>query len=174
MLPNSFQTSRLILRPIALSDARAIFDRYAQDPDVTRFLTWRPHTRIEQTEAYVSRCIAAPSSRTYVLLARDEGTLVGAFDLRHSERCRMGYGYVLARAFWGQGLMTEALVEVTRWALSQPGIWRIGDVCDVENLASVRVMEKAGLTREGVARRWEVHPNLSDEPRDCFSYSRVR
>jgi RimJ/RimL family protein N-acetyltransferase len=35
-------------------------------------------------------------------------------------------------------------------------------------------MEKAGLTREGVLRRWSVHPNISDEPRDCFSYSRIR
>jgi [ribosomal protein S5]-alanine N-acetyltransferase len=71
---------------------------------------------------------------------------------------------VLARPTWGQGLMTEALSEVVGWALRQPGIWRIGDVCDVENLASARVMEKAGLEREGVLRRWGVHPNLGEVP----------
>jgi ribosomal-protein-alanine N-acetyltransferase len=70
--------------------------------------------------------------------------------------------------------MTEALTEVAGWALSQPDIWRIGDVCDVENLASARVMEKAGLTCEGVLRRWMTHPNACDEPRDCFSYAKVR
>ena len=70
--------------------------------------------------------------------------------------------------------MTEVLAEVARWAMTQPDVWRIGAVCDVENRASARVMEKAGLTREGVLRRWLVHPNVSDEPRDCFSFARTR
>ena len=70
--------------------------------------------------------------------------------------------------------MTEALFEVVRWALQQERVFRIGAVCDVENLGSARVMEKAGLVREGVLRRWMMHPNVSDEPRDCFSYARVR
>jgi RimJ/RimL family protein N-acetyltransferase len=70
--------------------------------------------------------------------------------------------------------MTEALAEVVRWALYQDTIWRIGAVCDVENVASARVMEKVGLTKEGILRRWIMHPNVSDLPRDCFSYARVR
>jgi [ribosomal protein S5]-alanine N-acetyltransferase len=70
--------------------------------------------------------------------------------------------------------MTEALAEVTRWALDREDIWRIGDVCDVENLASARVMEKVGMTRDGLLRRWTMHPNVSDEPRDCFSFAKVR
>ena len=53
--------------------------------------------------------------------------------------------------------MTEALGEVVRWALDRDDIWRIGDVCDVENLASARVMGKAGMTREGLLRRWIIH-----------------
>jgi ribosomal-protein-alanine N-acetyltransferase len=70
--------------------------------------------------------------------------------------------------------MTEALTVAAEWALSQPGIWRIGDVCDTENGASARVMENAGLLREGLLRRWAVHPNISDVPRDCFIFSKVR
>jgi len=70
--------------------------------------------------------------------------------------------------------MTEVLTEVAGWALSQPPVFRIGAVCDVENVGSARVMEKAGLVREGLLRRWLMHPNLSTEPRDCFSYARGR
>jgi len=70
--------------------------------------------------------------------------------------------------------MTEALTAVVTWALAQPDIWRIWAVTDVDNTASTRVMEKAGLTREGVLRRWIVHPNLSTDPRDCFCYARIR
>ena len=83
-------------------------------------------------------------------------------------------GYVLARPFWGRGLMTEALTEVAHWAMRQEGIWRIGAVCDVDNPASARVMEKSGLVREGVLRRWLIHPNLSPDPRDCYSYALTR
>jgi [ribosomal protein S5]-alanine N-acetyltransferase len=176
MLPDGFETSRLILRPIAQSDAPAIFHGYAQDRSVVRFLTFRPHQAIAETEAYIGRCTAAPTdkSRTYVLVARDDGRLLGAFDLRRPEPHRLGFGYVLARANWRRGLITEALTEVVGWGMRQDTIWRIGDVCDVENLASARVMEKAGQGREGILRRWIIHPNMSAAPRDCFSYARTR
>ena len=174
MFPNAFSTARLVLRPVAPPDARLIFDSYAQDPEVTRFLTWRPHERIEQTQAYVAICLAASSSRTYVLIEQGSEKIIGALELRQSSPWCVGYGYVLARSSWGQGLMTEALATVADWALGQPGIWRIGDVCDVENLASARVMQKVGFTREGLLARWSVHPNVSGEPRDCFSFSKIK
>ena len=176
MLPERFETARLILRPIAPEDAPAIFTGYAQDPEVARFVIWRPHHGIADTEAYIARCMEAPTDRerTYALLGHVEGRLLGAFRLRRPESHRLECGYVLARAEWGRGLMAEVLTEVARWAMRQDVFWRIGAVCDVENRASARVMEKAGLTREGVLRRWIIHPNISAEPRDCFSYAMVR
>ena len=53
-------------------------------------------------------------------------------------------------------------------------IFRAEATCDVENGASACVMEKTGMTREGVLRRYTLHPNLSDEPRDSFLCARVR
>ncbi len=174
MLPDRFETARLILRPIASDDALPIFAGYAQDPEVVRYLTWRPHRFLAETEAYIGRCLATPPgrSRTYALIGRADGRLRGAFELRRPEPHRLDCGYVLARPYWRQGLMSEALSEVVRWAIRQDGIWRIEAVCDVENPASARVMEKAGLEREGILRRWLVHPNLGPEPRDCFSYAK--
>jgi RimJ/RimL family protein N-acetyltransferase len=176
MLPDRFETARLILRPIALQDAQAIFAGYAQDLEVVRFLIWRPHESIADTEAYISRCTAAPPdrSRTYALTGRADDRPLGAFELRRPEPHRLDCGYVLARDFWGRGLMTEALTQVALWAMRQTGIWRIGAGCDVENLASARVMEKAGLAREGILRRWIIHPNISSIPRDWLSYAKVR
>ena len=83
-------------------------------------------------------------------------------------------GYVLARRWWRQGLITEVLTEVTVWALRQPSVFRVGAVCDVDNIGSARVLEKAGFVRDGLLRRWLVHPNISNEPRDRYSYARVR
>jgi RimJ/RimL family protein N-acetyltransferase len=176
MLPDRFQTSRLVLRPIAAADAGAIFTSYAQDEAVTRFLTWRPHRDRSETDTYIARCLAASPllARTYLLTDRRDATVLGAFELRLKDGHRLEFGTVLARAWWGQGLMTEALETVAAWALAQPAIFRIGSVCDVENTGSARMMEKARLVREGLMRRWSVHPNISLEPRDCFLYGRAR
>lgn len=176
MLPDGFRTARLLLRPITPADAGAIFDSYAQDPEVTRFLTWRPHRSRAETDAYIAHCFAVPTNagRTYVLTAADDGAVFGAFDLRRTAGHRLDCGYVLARARWGRGLMTEVLTEVAIWALGQPSVFRLGAVCDTDNRGSARVMHKAGLIREGVLRRWLVHPNIGDEPRDCLSYARAR
>ncbi|MFO1028105.1 MAG: GNAT family N-acetyltransferase [Acetobacteraceae bacterium] len=170
MFPEHFTTERLLLRPVTLADAPAIFHGYAQDPEVSRFLLWRPHRSIEDTQAYLASCAAS----TYAITDRTGGALIGAFDLRQHEPWRLGFGYVLARPFWSRGLMTGALTAIADWALRQPGIWRIGDYVDVENAASARVMEKSGLQREGLLRRWGVHPNLGAEPRDCYVYGKVR
>jgi [ribosomal protein S5]-alanine N-acetyltransferase len=176
MLPPGFQTARLILRPIEVGDADAIFDGYAQDNEVTRYMTWRPHRNISDAHAFIAVCLATPRERslTYAITGRSDHRLRGVFELRRPAAYRLGYGYVLARQFWGQGLMSEALTAAVEWALAQSDVWRIGDVCDVDNLASARVMEKAGMTREALLRRWSMHPNVSSEPRDCFSYVKAR
>jgi [ribosomal protein S5]-alanine N-acetyltransferase len=175
-LPNKFETPRLVLRPIAAGDAPAIYAGYAQDAEVVRYLIWQPHRNISETEAYIADCLSAAAERecTYALTGRGDGSLLGAFALRRGPVHRLDCGYVLARAHWGQGLMSEALAAVADWAMAQPDIWRIGAVCDIDNRASARVMEKAGMRREGVLARWLIHPNIGPEPRDCYSYARVR
>jgi len=70
--------------------------------------------------------------------------------------------------------MSEALTSVVQWALAQPEIYRVWATCDIENLASARVLERIGMEREGVLRRWLVHPNVGNEPRDCLCYSVVK
>jgi ribosomal-protein-alanine N-acetyltransferase len=64
--------------------------------------------------------------------------------------------------------MPEVVRVIVDWALSQQSIYRICAFCDMENTASARVMEKVGMQREGLLRRYIIHPNISDEPRDCY------
>ena len=175
MFPDAFLTTRLLLRPIAPSAPRRPSPSNRCGPLCQeRPDEWRCYKRIDQTRAYIEACIAASSARTYVLVPRGSEKPIGALDLRRSTPWRFGFGYCLARSAWGRGLMTEALTEVADWSLRQDGVWRIGDVCDVDNAASARVMEKAGFAREGILKRWTIHPNVSKEPRDCISFGRVR
>jgi RimJ/RimL family protein N-acetyltransferase len=87
---------------------------------------------------------------------------------------RMTFGYCLARDAWGHGFATEAATAFVDFVLNNPAYWRIQAFCDVENRASARVLEKAGLKLEGTLRRYLLLPNRSDVPRDVFCYAKVR
>jgi len=176
MLPHEWSTRRLSLRPPRAEDAKAIFQGWATDATVTRYLSWRPHRRLEDTREFVERCVEAWRGTTrgvWLITHFGERPPIGTIELRvtgHSAEL----GYALARPAWGQGIMTEVVQTVTHMTLHDLPVARVAAVCDVENMASARVLEKAGLVREGHLRRYIVHPNLSDEPRDVYLYARTR
>ena len=174
--PEILQADRLILRPPIASDAAAIFESYTQDPDVTRYLMWRPHQRLADAEEYLERCHArrhAGTELTWMLTRRGDERVLGAIALR-PEGHKANIGYVLARAFWGQGFMSEAGRALLGEARHVDGLHRVWAVCDVDNHASARVMEKIGMEREGILRSWVIHPNISALPRDALCYAWVR
>jgi len=77
-------------------------------------------------------------------------------------------GYVLAKEYL---IMTEAARCVVEHAFTQQELYRVQGFCDVDNVASARVLEKVGMRREGTLRRYVVHPAVSSEPRDCYLYA---
>lgn len=177
MLPEVVKTERLRLRGPRPGDAAVIFEAYGQDPEVSRFMVWRPLSAISEAEAFVSEAISAWGSGerfAYVLeLVEAETEVVGMLDARiHGHMVE--FGYVLARAHWGHGLMPEALASVSDLALAAPSIYRLQATCDVDNTASARILEKCGYRMEGRHERYVVHPNLSEEPRPCLMYARCR
>lgn len=70
--------------------------------------------------------------------------------------------------------MREAVRGLVAWAMDQPEIYRVWAVCDPENVVSARLLESVGMQFEGRLRRWLVHPNISDSPRDCLCYAIVK
>jgi RimJ/RimL family protein N-acetyltransferase len=113
------------------------------------------------------------TSFRYELCIQGGEDAIGAIRLR-PEKTGVLLSYVLARRYWRRGLMTEALQFAVEWALDQPEVFRTYAFSDVDNLGSTRVMEKAGMTREGILRRWHVCPNIGPEPRDCIVCAKVR
>jgi ribosomal-protein-alanine N-acetyltransferase len=173
--PAELRTARLVLRRPIAADAAAIFAEYTQDPEVTRFLTWRPHREPWEAKRYIAEAITAWAGlrRRVYMLTLDAKRPIGALELRRSPH-GVSFGYVLARPYWRRGLMTEALAASVAWSLEQPDIWRLSSFCDIGNFASARVMEKAGLGFEAILQRWIVHPNLSPAPRDCRMHAQSR
>ena len=171
--PKILKTERLRLRRAKLADAEVIFREYAQDPEVTKYVSWRTHQNLEETREYVQMCLLAwdvGKAFHWVIERAEDKQLMGMIIARvNAEKWELGY--VLARSHWRQGYMTEALKVLIGWALKQKEIHRVWAVCDVDNIASARLMEKVGMQREGILKRWSVHPNISDEPRDSFCYA---
>ncbi len=174
--PETLQTARLILRKPREDDAPLIFRTYGQDAEVTRYLMWRPHTHVQDAQTAIQRFVSGWTSETrfcWLIVTRDADELVGSIAARKDEN-GVNLGYLLARSHWGRGLMTEAVAAIVRWAFSDPSIFRVWAVCDVENRASARVLEKAGFLCEGVLKQWSLQPNVSAIPRDCYSYAQTR
>jgi RimJ/RimL family protein N-acetyltransferase len=174
--PQTLKTERLKLRKVKLSDAEAIFRQYAQDPEVTRYVSWRAHHSLDETREYVRMCLLAwdVGKAYHWAIERLEDKQVIGMVIARIVGEKWELGFVLARAYWGKGYMTEAVRGLVAWALKQKEIYRVWAVCDTDNVASARVMEKAGMQREGTLRRWSVHPNLSLEPRDSYCYAIVK
>jgi RimJ/RimL family protein N-acetyltransferase len=171
--PKILETERLRLRKPKLSDAQVIFREYASDPEVTRFVSWRAHENAAATREFLRVCLVAwdvGRAFQWVIERKEDRQLIGMIAAR-VEIHRWELGYVLARRFWGNGYMTESVKGVIDWAFRRPEVFRVWAVCDTENVASARLMERVGMQREGVLRRWSVHPNVSPDPRDSFCYS---
>jgi RimJ/RimL family protein N-acetyltransferase len=170
--PERLVTERLVLRRPAMTDVAAVY-AYGGDPAVTRYLIFPTHRSPADAEEFLRTCPARWESGEefcWVITLKDREEVIGSIACRVRGHAA-DLGYALARAYWRRGYATEAGQAVVAWAAGLPEVHRVWAVCDVENPASARVLEKLGMTREGVLRRWIVHPNVSREPRDCYVYA---
>jgi RimJ/RimL family protein N-acetyltransferase len=172
----SLETRRLVLREFADHDAPAV-QAYAGDTEVVRHLDWGPNTP-EDTAGFLALARAArdASPRTayhlaIVLKAADR--LIGGcrIAIRRPEHGDGDVGYVLDRSHWGHGYMTEAAHALVAFGFGRLALHRIWATCDVDNHASVRVLEKLGMQREGHLRQIT---RRHGEWRDSYLYAVLR
>jgi RimJ/RimL family protein N-acetyltransferase len=174
-VPEIFSTERLVMRRPVLSDAADIHE-YASDPEVTRYMEWRTQIDIGQTVEFIETCETRWESGEefcWVVMTQPMSRALGAIACRVRGHA-VDFGYVINRKAWGQGYATEAAWAVAAWTISLPGIYRVWATCDAENRASIRVLEKIGLSLEGRLRRCTIRPNLSMIPRDTLIFAKTR
>ena len=156
------QTARLTLRDFQSNDFDAIH-AYASDAEVTRYMFYGPRT-VEDTRAYLERMLASQREEPRmvwelgVIQTADE-RLVGACDLTLENMDEADLGFIFARDVWGMGYATEAAQAMVRAGFEQLGISRISSTCDVANVASAHVLEKAGLRRESMLENHKFAKN---------------
>lgn len=151
----TLETERLILRKPHADDAPDFF-AYASDPEVAQTTTWSPHSTVEES-AEVLALFATDFHQRFVITwgieHRAEARFIGTCGLTLMPRHHRGeLGYALARPYWGQGLMTEAVRAVITFGFLQAELNRIEARCLPSNIGSERVMQKAGMILEGILR----------------------
>ena len=149
-------TDRLTLSPWNLSFTKKMFENWASDARVTKYLSWNPHKNVEETEQVVLSWMES-ARYNWCIRLKETGEPIGSIDMvNNSEKdFRCEIGYCLGYNFWKKGYMTEALKAVIEF-LFKEGYNKIVLKHAVENVASGRVMQKAGMTF------------LATNPKDCF------
>ena len=145
-------TALLTLRPFTVQDAPAMFAGWANDPEVTRYLSWTPHGDLEVTRALLTLWEEeAKQPNNYNWAIELAGELVGNISLLkvNDFHERAIIGYCMGKAWWGKGIMTEALKEVLRYAFEEVGFYHLEGDHAAQNIGSGRVMEKCGLRLVG-------------------------
>lgn len=171
----TLETPRLVLRQLTLDDAPDYFE-FSSDPEVTRFIMRPTHDSIEVTRQRLEEVLAPEFlavHKQWGMVLKDSGKLIGTCGLfvESDEHRRAGMGYTLNRAHWGRGYTTEAVKAMIDYGFSQLEYNRLEAMCFLDNFASARVMEKAGMSYEGILRQYMF---IKGEYKDLKVYSILR
>jgi ribosomal-protein-alanine N-acetyltransferase len=141
---------------MSMADAHDIFD-YSRDPMVSEHVLWDTHRNVADSKAYlryILRQYRNNEASSWGIELKRTGRLIGTIGFMWwNQQFRSAeVGYSLSRAYWNYGLMTEALQAVIRFGFEEMHLYRVEAQHEIDNPASGRVMEKAGMRKEGVLR----------------------
>lgn len=170
-----FLTKRLVLRPIAVGDAPALFEARG-DGEVMRYWDWPAQESIEAVEQIFAEHLPELTSETtqwWAVALSADGPAIGECDLSEidTHHARAEVGFLFARRHWGQGYAREAMERVIEHAFNELKLERLWARCHDGNAASVRLLEKLGFAYEG---RLRAHITRDGERRDCLIYGRLK
>jgi RimJ/RimL family protein N-acetyltransferase len=166
----TFQTNRLVLREFTQEDLDSV-QSYASNPNVVRFMVWGPNTRTESKQ-FIQRKLQEQVVKprlSYDLAITLDGQLIGGggLTIRDLKSGEAELGYCLNESCWGKGIGTEFAEAMISYGFKELNLHRIFANCDPENHASYRIMEKNGMTREGLLRENQI---IKGKRRDTLIY----
>lgn len=148
-----FETPRLFLKPVTIQDAPDLFE-YASDVETTLHVSFDPHKNIQDTYAFLERAFSWYKEKNffnYGIYDKETNKLIGMGGYSYDPHC-VNLGYILNKKYWGRGIMVEACSAIIDFGFKNLLIHRIGAYHSHANPKSGRVMEKLGMTKEGVMK----------------------
>lgn len=179
------RTKRLVLRPVSVQDAKAFFE-HASIPEVAENAGFLPQS-ISATRQYLRRSAAEwrkakPERMTFSIILKPGAAWIGSLELRWLYEGVAEIGFFIHPRLWGNGFATEAGKAALDWAFRH-GAHRVQGSCWTKNVASIRVLRRLGMRKEGrlrgFARVGKVIQDdflfgvtVTDRPRMPHSYRR--
>jgi ribosomal-protein-alanine N-acetyltransferase len=154
----TIETERLLLRRFSKNDAGAMYRNWASDPEVTKYLTWPAHTSVNVSRAVLEEWAASYSQENYyqwaIVLKKHGNDPIGSISAvdQNDDLSMIHIGYCIGKAWWHQGIMSEALKAVMDYFFDKVGANRIETRHDPRNSHSGMVMKKCGMRYEGTMR----------------------
>lgn len=154
----NIETERLLLRKFQMSDAELMFNNWASDDDVTKFLTWTSHENIEQTKQILKLWIDQYQNKNFyqwAIVLKNIDEPIGSIGVvKNNDDINMVHiGYCIGKKWWGSGFTSEAFKAVIKYFFTKTDVIRIEAVHDVNNSNSGKVMQKCNMKYEGVLRK---------------------
>ena len=169
------KTMRLILRKLELADAEMMFRNWTSDNEVTRFLRWDSHKTIDDTINMIQNWIDnyQSDSTYYWGIYLKDGEMIGSIGITIASEydCKAELGYKIGSRWWNQGYTSEAAQAVIDYMFENTDVERIDSYNAVNNSASSKVMEKVGMSNEGLLRHYY---RIRDGFQDCTLYAIIR
>jgi [ribosomal protein S5]-alanine N-acetyltransferase len=148
---HQLETPRLLLRPFRPADAKIVHSIYS-DPVVMRYVATGPMADVAVTERLLEDYTAHQQRHGYsfwAVIERSSGLLIGDSGLYRTPAGEVELGYTLGAAWWGRGYATEAAGTWLSVAFGELGINEVVALAEPANVASMRVLAKLGLVRDG-------------------------
>lgn len=168
------ETERLILKPIQMDDAQALFEICSLD-SVTQYLSYESHKSIEETQDVLENIFLKRVENgifeAYVVWDKEKNKLIGTCDFVDYDGSNAVIGYMYHPDYWGKGIATESLNAVIDVAFNTLDIHRLEIAHILDNIGSQRVIEKCGFKKIGVKRQ-AILKNGSYE--DIVEYDMLR
>ena len=152
------ETERLILRRFKVDDAECMFNNWASDEEVIKYLSWPAHKSVEITKAYLEMVIKEyekPTMYNWAIELKEIGEVIGSIGIVQYENDieSVHIGYTLGKEWWNKGIMSEVFAEIIKFLMDQVEVNRIDARHDTKNPSSGKVMERCGLKYEGTLRQ---------------------
>lgn len=172
------ESNRLLFRKASTSDSNAMFNNWANDKEVTKYLRWDAYEKEEDTIKflnYLENSYKEDNFYNWMVIPKEEGVpigTIGAVDIDVNNNT-VEIGHCYGRNFWNKGYGTEALTRIIKFFFEEVGVETIYAYYVERNSASGKVLEKVGMKYEGILRK-RVYDNVTKKQVDLISYSITR
>lgn len=172
------ETERLILRKVRKADAEAAYKNWCDSDVVPKYLPWDRHKNVEETKTLYEMWEKEYESNDtfrWIVELKETQEVIGTIDVVNKEYIKFGaleIGYCYGEKFWGHGYGTEALKRVIKYLFEECEAEVIYAKHFSKNPASGKIMQKSGMTLEGVLKNRVVDKDGVRNDICCYSISR--